>query len=616
MKKIYAILSAALLIAAAASCAKENIVENVPADGTTFTATLDEGAKFAIDGEGKSTWTPGDVITVYNGNYTADFALFRDAQGGWDTNYVEDIVITEGMISSDGRSVTFEVNLPAPIAGKWYLCAYGCPYMVPAYLYHGPVYAVFPQQIEGGAIPFLAATATTSTAATFHNVSTLVRMKCSNADIKYVTFESNDGSSFINEGDIVLNDNGTINSIYDPQRKAPKITSHIEGLGTDKYFYIGMYEQTLPEGFTIKAYEADPASSTPVMTVKRNVNLALAAGHVLDLGDFVTSSKKGKYGWTITGAGDVENLIDNEINTFWKTSDYPASVVIDFQKAMEFNEVIFNQVYGNATVGNTGYVNVEVSNDNENWTPAVPESFGLYNYGWRQHITLSQTENARYLRITVFNSYDSNPASLAEIDIALKGTDHDYESSPTGYEYPILVNGGSEVSWGYFYSDGSSRFEPYSDPPDWVNRMQRVTGWIHNDAMNISCDKNSGNRMCYWAAPSWGCPHVANGKVYQKLNLLPGTYTFEIGGCYTQTGGAEVYGVVAKGKSIPDFENVETGSLRYVAIDKQQDMGQAMYLQFTLDEPSEVCVGVVGKTTDSGQPYTDFYFNYFRFYVN
>lgn len=152
--------------------------------------------------------------------------------------------------------------------------------------------------------------------------------------------------------------------------------------------------------------------------------------------------------------------------------------------------------------------------------------------------------------------------------------------------------------------------------------MQRVTGWIHNDAMNISCDKAAGMngyQMCYWSASLWGCPSVTNGKVYQKFKLLPGTYTFIIAGSHTSTGSVEIYGVVAKGSTLPDIGNVTTQSLKYIRVD-QQDLSQEIKLQFTLDEPSEICIGCVGNTYDNplgaAQPWSEFYFNYFRFTVD
>ena len=87
MKKIYLILLAAAGILAAASCAREEIVDpsqvQKPAsEVTTLTVAFDEGIKTALV-DGKTYWVKGDVVRIYNstGAFYNDVVIPEEADG-------------------------------------------------------------------------------------------------------------------------------------------------------------------------------------------------------------------------------------------------------------------------------------------------------------------------------------------------------------------------------------------------------------------------------------------------------------------------------------------------------------------------------------------------------
>ena len=87
MKKIYLILLAAAGIFAAASCAREEIVDPSQAqkpasEATTLTVAFDEGNKTALV-DGKTYWVKGDVVRVYNstGSFYNDIVVPEEFDG-------------------------------------------------------------------------------------------------------------------------------------------------------------------------------------------------------------------------------------------------------------------------------------------------------------------------------------------------------------------------------------------------------------------------------------------------------------------------------------------------------------------------------------------------------
>ena len=86
MKKIYLILLAAAGILAAASCAREEIVDPSQAqkpasEATTLTVAFDEGKTALVDG--KTYWVKGDVVRIYNstGSFYNDVEIPEEADG-------------------------------------------------------------------------------------------------------------------------------------------------------------------------------------------------------------------------------------------------------------------------------------------------------------------------------------------------------------------------------------------------------------------------------------------------------------------------------------------------------------------------------------------------------
>ncbi len=307
----------------------------------------------------------------------------------------------------------------------------------------------------------------------------------------------------------------------------------------------------------------------------------------------------------------VSCLIDNQVGTYWQaaSADLPVSATIDMQQEKIFQTVIINQARETGGGCFARRFRVEGSSDGEAWQDLL--SGTLKANAYRQEFRLEEERRARYIRVTITEGMDaSRPVQLAEIDLV-----NDINSSgENGDEMPKLVN--KRVP---FEADGSDRF-----PAVGVGRFQQVTGWNHNDAAYISCDTGSNNMMCIWSANDWGCSSVDNGKVWQTLTLLAGSYSFTLSVSNMATpGGSEAYAVVAPGGTPPDLAAVKAGTSGAFAVERIDKTPSTDYvLKFDLDQETRLSLGYVYSTynfmTLSGGtiPWSEVYFTAFDLVMN
>ncbi|MCJ8164316.1 DUF5013 domain-containing protein [Pontibacter sp. E15-1] len=134
------------------------------------------------------------------------------------------------------------------------------------------------------------------------------------------------------------------------------------------------------------------------------------------------------------------------------------------------------------------------------------------------------------------------------------------------------------------------------------DRWGTLADWITNDAAKIHAGGHGGwddwNGNIFNLESGWGAPAIINGKVYQSLELEPGTYTFEISDLMNTnlTQDDNAYLVVALGNTLPDVELVTT-AIGYVKVVEGKPVGE-LHVKFTLTETSLVSMGFL--TTQPG----------------
>lgn len=311
--------------------------------------------------------------------------------------------------------------------------------------------------------------------------------------------------------------------------------------------------------------------------------------------------------WKIVGSsdegaeGNPGYIIDNDLNSVWysQNSSSPHWITVDMQSEKIFEGFIFVQTEKSTNTSFTKGFRLETSSDDENW--AVAWEGNLKANSYRQRITFQERAVARYFKITVLSGHDGTTSSpMAEIDLF-----NELETSGTnGQNLPALENAKYP-----FEGDGSDLF-----PAVGANRFQKVTKWIHNENTYISFDSGS---FCVWSAAVWGVSLISNGKIYQTLYLLPGSYAFNIdAGHTTNTFCVDMFGIVAKGATLPDYNNVTsaTEALGYSdLVAKQLSMNS---IPFTIEHATNITFGVVYNTHNiydaTGIPWSDMYIKGFE----
>ncbi len=311
--------------------------------------------------------------------------------------------------------------------------------------------------------------------------------------------------------------------------------------------------------------------------------------------------------WIIAGSSDESAgsnsryIIDNDVNSVWyaQNSSSPHWITVDMQSEKIFDGFLFLQTEKSPNTNFTKGFRLETSSDDENW--AVAWEGNLKANSYRQRITFQERAVARYFKITVLSGHDGTTSSpMAEIDLF-----NELETSGTnGQNLPALENAKYP-----FEGDGSDLF-----PAVGANRFQKVTKWIHNENTYISFDSGS---FCVWSAAVWGVSLISNGKIYQTLYLLPGSYAFNIdAGHTTNTFCVDMFGIVAKGTALPDYNNV-TGATEVLGysdlVAKQLSMNS---IPFTIEHATNITFGVVYNTHNiydaTGIPWSDMYIKGFE----
>lgn len=305
-----------------------------------------------------------------------------------------------------------------------------------------------------------------------------------------------------------------------------------------------------------------------------------------------------------TAGFSASNLVDDDVNTGWRASSASnASFVIDMKMEKIFDCISINQSGASGGTYVKAFV-VEVSADGTSWTPVLEKNLKANAY--RQSFELGEEVSCRYVRFSFPEGGldPSLPVQLAEIDFS-----NDLNvSGNNGIEMPALVN-----SKAPFADDESDRF-----PMVGAGRFRRVTGWIHSDNAYITQDYSNSQQMCVWTASAWGCSCVTNGKVYQFFDMLPGDYALSIDtGNTTDEAGLDVFGVVAKGTTLPDITELSTSSDVLGLLQLDTNSQQINNINFSVTEPCTVALGIVYNTYDyysiSGWcPWSDMYFKGFE----
>lgn len=291
--------------------------------------------------------------------------------------------------------------------------------------------------------------------------------------------------------------------------------------------------------------------------------------------------------WSVAAVSDEANshegakLIDNDILSFWHSQPtaMPHWVAIDMQSEKLFTGFHIVQAQEPGATWFSKDYRFEISQDNNTWEVVSEGSLKANCY--KQSVSFGKSVRARFYRLTILNGYadDAKAAQMAEIDLF----NDENVSGENGGTVPALVNASIP-----YQGDGSDLF-----PSVGAGRMQKVTGWTHSSNAYITLD-TAANILGPWCAPVWGIGAVSNGKIYQTLDLMPGNYVLRIDvGAMSSTGAAEMYGVVATGTTLPDYDVVTTSS-DALGYNKLTDhVSSAQNIRFVVKTASKITLGIV-----------------------
>lgn len=366
------------------------------------------------------------------------------------------------------------------------------------------------------------------------------------------------------------------------------------------YYYYSVFK---PEPETIDEFQ------TPQVDAKTAAMLNFEKNK-WKIAEFSDEEPGGDGKWAL-----ASNMIDNNISTFWhsevvaSSAPMPHWITVDMQSEKKFNGFYFVQTQEASEQGLAKGFDFKVSNDNSTWTSVMEGEFTTSRY--KQPFTFTDPIVARYFKITILNGYsDAFWSQIAEVDLF----NEENISGDNGVIEPTEVH--LENAKKPFHGDGSDLF-----PIVGAGRMQKLAGWTHNDNAKISFDTEGGGTFAVFSAVVWGCPDVNNGKIYQTVNLQPGSYTLNIdAGNAPDPTCVDVYGIVAKGELLPDYTAVTSDSnvLGYSNLVANQQKVNS--ISFTLTSASSVTIGIVYNTHDIygtlGIPFSSMSFNGFELLIN
>ncbi|WP_167598039.1 DUF4998 domain-containing protein [Leeuwenhoekiella sp. ZYFB001] len=161
------------------------------------------------------------------------------------------------------------------------------------------------------------------------------------------------------------------------------------------------------------------------------------------------------------------------------------------------------------------------------------------------------------------------------------------------------------------YLENSS--QPFKIANDSGQRYSTPASWIHNTAALIyhgsygNIDKQGGDVM-NMVSGYGGVPDLVNAKIFQRLNLNAGTYTYTV---HTSAGNwnteDQLYILAALGSELPDVSEIEDSdkTLEFIQISENIGaMNNYVYqFNFELSELSQVTLGIIASNKPGTNKY-------------
>ena len=313
--------------------------------------------------------------------------------------------------------------------------------------------------------------------------------------------------------------------------------------------------------------------------------------------------------WTIAGVSGedpssaAKNIIDNAVETVWHAQQgtMPHWIIVDMQSEKKFYGFHFVQAQEPGTTGYARRFTFEVSSDNKNWTVISEDRFKANSH--KQTFKFKEPVVSRYFKISILDNHNTTTSTqIAEVDLF-----NDLNVSGTnGVSLPVLINAKQP-----FQGDGSDLF-----PLVGAGRFQKLTGWTHSNNAYISFDSSVGT-FSVWSAAVWGLSLVTNGKIYQTLDILPGSFVLDIDAAHTTSPDCvDMYGVIADGTVMPDYNRVISTPEVLGFSDLIANQKSVNSIPFTIGKATRITIGVVYNTHDifgaTGIPWSDMNINGFE----
>lgn len=193
------------------------------------------------------------------------------------------------------------------------------------------------------------------------------------------------------------------------------------------------------------------------------------------------------------------------------------------------------------------------------------------------------------------------------------------------YKQPLLVNAPAQPVYPPTDANNYGRwFTPkYWGTLDLANHTNSELNTAEGGVDYRPTASDSG--VIFGCEAGWGAPTITNGKLYQTVTLLPGTYTFSTDMRENWFDGQE-YICAAAGTSLPDGGNINgSTTLGFLAFSStKHDNGGSdnthtiEQFNFTVPQKMQVTLGVVLPTLNANSSYGGSFirFQYFRLVLN